>query len=258
VLATKPFQLNITGDSTLQLTRFALVNPTTDVPHPGYFDIDGFPPGGQTTKGIAELDGAFSTANFELRSKAGVGLTPLSFNPAVTGGNEFYGDVTIPSQPFLAYVTGSRSDGTAYQRVSDMEFEPQTVTVTAPAAVFFQPGMSYNYSFRVTNTGPSNTFRGFIADDQNPSWVGTSGPLLFTLGTNQNTTVTVQLNAPGSAVVGTLNNLSLAVSTGGSTFTGSKNFASVRTMVLPEPNAHVGLLVSIWLLGVLSRRRRGC
>jgi site-specific recombinase XerD len=46
-----------------------------------------------------------------------------------------------------------------------------------------------------------------IADDQNPSWVGyqVSGPMQFTLGTNQQATVTVQLNAPSNAPAGTLN-----------------------------------------------------
>lgn len=251
------FHLNVTGDSSLQLNRFTLAQDTSGLPHPGYFDIDGFPRAGQTIKGVAQLDGSFSTANFELRSRTGTPLGPsLNFSPDVAGSNEFFGDVLIPPVPFLAYVKGSLSDETQYQRVSAKDFAPQSVTVTAPPEQVGYVGLPVNYNFTVTNYGPAHTFNGLVADDKSPTWVNGHGFTDVFLGTNEETTIAVQLNVPNDTPAGTLNYLNVSFAAGGYNFTGVKNYATVKTLVVPEPNGTFGLIACVGFLVLLHQRRK--
>ncbi len=223
------FSFNVLGESPLSLDRFNFVEVAGRPGHQGYFDLPGFPVIGQTTTGAAEMSGDFATAAFDLRDKTGVSLQALSLAPEAAGASdEFFGSVQLPGQPFLVYVTGTRTNGERYQRVLAKTIQPQTVRVFAPVSQDLSPGGSVFYTFEVTNLGAANTFHLTASDDR--GFLASAAPTDFTLSTGQAIHVTVQLNTPAGAVVGTTDALTDAVES--TAPAGARNFAVVDSLVI--------------------------
>ncbi|HSS52910.1 MAG TPA: hypothetical protein VLX28_28535, partial [Thermoanaerobaculia bacterium] len=224
-----PFSFAVLGESPLSLDRFDFVEIAGRPGHQGYFDLPGFPAIGQTTTGAAELSGDFATAVFDLRDKTGASLRTLGLAPEAGGsGAEFFGDVQLPSQPFLVYVTGTRTNGEHYQRVLAKTVQPQTVRVSAPASQDLTPGIATVYTFDVTNLGAANTFHLTASDDH--AFLGSVAPADFTLSGGQTIHVSVQLNVPAGAVEGTTDALTVSVES--TAPAGARNFAVLDSLVV--------------------------
>lgn len=223
------FSFNVLGESSLSLDRFNFVEVSGRPGHQGYFSLPGFPVIGQTTTGAAEMSGDFATAVFDLRDKTGAPLATLSLAPEASGaGDEFFGDVQLPTQPFLVYVTGTRTNGERYQRVLAKTTQPQTVRVSAPASQDLAPGQSTFYTFEVTNFGAANTFHLTASDDR--GFVAAVTPTDFTLTTGQAVHVTVRLDVSRSAGEGTTDVLTVSVES--TAPAGARNFAVVDSQVV--------------------------
>ncbi|HEU4733958.1 MAG TPA: hypothetical protein VFT22_38970, partial [Kofleriaceae bacterium] len=225
---TGVFSLLTAGDSTLFPRSFDFVESAGRPDHEGLFPINGLPVAGVPSTGDGVIDGSFASAQFELRTKAGV----LLQNPSLARGtgrsvNEFIGHMSLPPTAFLVYITGLDSANNPFQRVMARTIQPQTVKVIAPPRQDLHPGQITSYVFQVQNLGANDTFRVFATDDLGFS-LGPSATILA-LNSKQTTNVTVQLQTPGSALVDTSDSLTVTVeSTGG---TGARNFAVITSLV---------------------------
>jgi len=146
--------------------------------------------------------------------------------------NEVTGSLTVPSTPFVVYMTGLDVNGVPYQRVKPGPFKPQTVQVTAPLTQNIGPGQTTTYSFQVKNFGPADTFVVKAADDH--GFVSGESPSVVALNTNQTASITVQLTPPAGTRLGTLD--SLTVNAQSVTNPAVANFAVLRSLVLPSSN----------------------
>ena len=223
------FSFGVLGESSLSLDRFDFVETAGRPGHQGYFGLPGFPVIGQTITGAAELSGDFATAVFDLRDKTGASLRTLGLALEAGGsGAEFFGDIQLPTQPFLVYVTGTRTNGEHYQRVLAKTTQPQTVRVSAPPSQDLTPGATTVYTFEVTNLGAANTFHLTASDDH--SFLGGIAVTDFALTSGQSIHVSVQLNVPAGAVEGTTDALTVSVES--TAPEGARNFAVLDSLVV--------------------------
>jgi hypothetical protein len=222
------FSFNVLGDSPFDFDRFAFVEVAGRPGHQGYFGIEGFPVIGQQSVAAAELTFGVPTAAFDWRDKTGasLGTLGLAVDPA-GNGNELYGEVQLPTRPFLVYATGTMANGEAFQRVISKTVQPQTVRIFAPVPRDLPPGQTSLYTFEVTNYGPANTFQ-FIAAD-NRRFVAGVSPQVFTLSQDQSVHVTVQLFVPTGTPEGTLDTLTASVESFAPA--GARNFAVLESVV---------------------------
>lgn len=231
VTASTTFSLNVSGEGKLDLSSFRFVEPRGRTGHQGMFPIAGLPLAGQTNTVDAVVSGAFNTAQFEFRSKAGAVVQSLSLSQgAGEFPGEFSGQVTLPDVPFLVYVTGADGSGATYQRVLPTMFTPQRVKITAPPSQDLRPGQTTTYTFQVKNLGPANTFNFTAVDDK--GFVSSVNPITFTLNTNETMDVMVQLQPPSNAVAST-DTLTARVESVGANPT--SNFAVVTSTVIVGP-----------------------
>ena len=240
------FSLNVSGESVLDLDSFRFVAAGGRPAHEGYFPIPGLPLAGQVTRVDALLSGGFRTAEFEMRSKDGSVLGPLSLSRG-TGvtENDFSADVTLPAVPFLVYVRGQDPEGLPYQRVRPASVRPQTVVISVPPSQDLRPGLSTSYTFTVTNLGPVDGFHFTGADDQ--GYLSGISPATFTLGSGESREVTVSLTPPDSALPGTSDTLTVNVQGDA----GSLNFAVVESTVAvgnqpPDCNSARADVTALW------------
>jgi hypothetical protein len=227
------FSLAVTGESNLDLSSFRFVEPGGRPGHEGFYPISGLPDAGATNTAAAVMDGDFDTAHFELRTKAGTVLQALSLNRgAGVAAMTFYGDVTLPNNSFLVYVTGLDAGGKPYQRTLPGIIKPQTVKIAVPPSQDLRAGQATTYTFTVKNLGPAGSFVFSAADDKH--FLGTVSPTTFTLATNGTQDVTVQLLTPTDTTPGTSDTLTVTVR---STTTDANNFAVVTSTVTEGGNA---------------------
>src|SRR6266404_5575049 len=225
VNGTGDFSVMVTGESPLDLNAFRFVKPSGRPGHEGFSPITGLPLAGQASTVDARLGDGFSTAQFELRTKAGALLQSFSLTPVTGTVDELAGTLTPPAASFLVYVTGLDSNGTAYRRVLPGIITPQTVQITAPTSQDLRPGQTTTYVFQVKNLGAADTFVFSGSDDR--GFLSSISPAVFALATNETRSVTVQLQTPAGAVPGTSDTLTVTVQGIG----GSNNFAVVRSAV---------------------------
>jgi von Willebrand factor A domain-containing protein 7 len=224
---TGNFSVAVSGESLLDLSSFRFVEPGGRPGHEGFFPIAGLPEAGGMSTVDAVMSGDFSTAQFELRTKAGAVLQTLGLTQgAGVAAQEFFGDVTLPNAAFLVYVTGSDINGKAYQRVLPGIIKPQTIKIIAPLGQDLHPSQTTTYTFQVKNLGPTDTFVFSGADDQ--SFLQSITPTTFTLDTNAIKTVAVRLQPPINALPGTSDTLTVTVQ---STTSDTNNFAVVTSTV---------------------------
>jgi hypothetical protein len=220
------FSLTVSGEGVLDFSSFRFVEAGGRPGHEGYFPITGLPPAGEEGTVDAVLSGEFNTANFELRSKTGAALQALNLALVPETTDEFSGKVTPPSTAFLVYVTGVDSAGAPYQRVLSGLVKPQSLKITAPPSEDLRPGHTTSYTFQVKNLGAADSFQFSGSDDKN--FLSSISQTTFTLAANETKNVTVQLNPPGNAPIGSSDTLTASVR---STTTTTNNFAVVVSTV---------------------------
>lgn len=202
--------LRVTGESTLDLTTFRFLaddGVSTDPTRFGVEPIDGFPVAGAPAGADAVLTDGFASARFDLRKPDGTLVQTLSLPRVVD--NEFAALVTVPSVPFLVYVTGTDVNGKAYQRMQPDLIEPQSVVVTAPPSQSLSPGTPSSFEFSVRNLGTAGTFTATASDDH--GYVQSSTPAELTVAAHATGTVTVVLQPPATVPDGTTDTLTVSV-----------------------------------------------
>jgi hypothetical protein len=228
VNGTGDVSVEVSGESSLDLSSCEFVEPGGRPGHEGFFPIDGLPLAGQEGTVDAVMSGDFNTAQFSLRSETGAVLQtfPLSLVPETT--DEFFGQITPPTSSFRVYVTGQDITGANYQRLLSASIRPQTVKIDAPTSQDLRPGQSLSYTFTVTNLGAPDTFSFTGSDDRN--YLTSVSPTVFSLNTNDSIDVTVQVQPPPDATPGTSDTLTVNVVTTGTTE--ASNFAVVTSVVI--------------------------
>lgn len=226
------FSLAVSGESTLDMASFRFVEIGGRPGHEGFFPIPGLPEAGSTSTANAIMDGDFTTAQFELRTKAGDVLQTLSMNrgSGVTS-QDFSGNVALPNISFLVYAKGTDVNGKDYQRTLPGIIKPQTVKIIAPLSQDLRPGHQTNYTFTAKNLGATDTFTFSGSDDR--GFLTSVSPTTFTLNTNEMRDVIVQLQPPINALPGTSDTLTVTVH---GTTTDANNFAVVTSTVATGNN----------------------
>src|SRR5262249_53133717 len=137
------YRLDVSGSSTLDMSRFRFVQNGGRDGHDSLFPIPGLPVAGVTGTADAVLTGRFSAPHFDLRRPDRSVLKPVSLAPFTNElPGEFAGPVDLPSEPFLAYVSGQDAGGHAFQRVLAKQIQPQNVSVVPPIRQDMHPGES--------------------------------------------------------------------------------------------------------------------
>ncbi|HEU4386744.1 MAG TPA: hypothetical protein VFV34_03025, partial [Blastocatellia bacterium] len=191
---TGDFSINVTGESPLDLSAFRFLKQSGRPGHEGFSPIDGLPIAGQPSTVDAHLGDGFTTASFELRSKAGALIQSFSLDPVTDTTDELAGTLTPPTASFLVYATGLDASGATYQRVLPDLVTPTTVQIVAPKSQDLRPGQTTTYIFQVKNLGAADTFVFAGSDDRR--FLSSISPTTFALGANETRDVTVQLTTP--------------------------------------------------------------
>ncbi|EPS44366.1 hypothetical protein H072_1638 [Dactylellina haptotyla CBS 200.50] len=118
------YSLQVTGISTLHFTRFTFLMYSDNVHHgfAGWIPTTVTPAAGDFTTANTRLDGGWKTATFDIRGEDGdvfqtLDLEHGSGEDGDMGVNDFIGNFTLPSCPFLVYVTGTDLTGAPFQRL---------------------------------------------------------------------------------------------------------------------------------------------
>ena len=201
--------VNVSGIAGLAFSSFKLARFGAQPPHQGLLSIDGEPGPGQSLYALAALTELSSAPQFQLRQKNFGLIGPLALEQDATDGGKFFGPITVPNSPFLAYATGTDSAGYPFQRLVSLMVSPQTVSLKPPAPQDLRPGMTTALMYQVRNDGAPATFSFAATDDQH--YIGSVSPASVTLGTGESSNVTVQLTPPASARIGSADNVTAAV-----------------------------------------------
>lgn len=232
------FFLDVSGDSKLFVSRFDFIEPGGRPGHEGVFPLIGKPLTGQMNQVVAQLTRDFSNVQFELRGKSGILIQTLSLTrDTSTTPNRFIGEVILPKTPFLVYMTGTDANGIKYQRAIPSMVDTQTIKIDPPAPEDLHSGQATNYIFRVTNFGPTGTFRLSGADDK--GYLRSINPSILTLGANESKDVVVVLQPPAESPIGISDTLTITVQSTGSD--GANNYAVVTSSVVGGGQADIGI-----------------
>jgi len=224
------YRLDVRGSSTLALSGFRFVQAGGRDGHEGVVPIAGLPGGGTAAIADTLLTAGFSTAQFDLRRPDGSHLQDLSLTPVADAPpGEFAGTVTVPGEPFLAYVAGQDSGGHAFQRVSPDLVQPESVSIAVPRRQDLHPGVATTYVFSVANAGADGTFDASAADDK--GFVASVTPSQVMVPAGGSANVTVVLQPPANAALGTSDALTVRAASTGTP--GLENFATLRSVVAP-------------------------
>lgn len=222
-----PTYVNVSGTSDLNFTSFRLARFAGQPPHQGLFAIDGEPLPGQSLYALAALTPGAASAQFKLRRKNFSAMTDLALEQDETDRGKYFGPITVPAEPFLAYVTGTDSGGNAYQRVVSLMVSPQTISITAPSPQDLRPGVSTSFIYQVRNAGPSDTFTLAAADDLH--FITSVSPTTLTLGTGESANVVVTLTPPLGTSIGSADTVTATVQSTSSVLL--RNSASLTSFV---------------------------
>ena len=121
VTANGNYTLDVSGISALHFTSFIFSELAGRPGHSGFFPIDGLPPYNIEIAAIGEIDGNFSTAEFDFRTPEGaltrtVPMTPGTGEFGDPPANSFFTLLTLTPGDFYVYLSGLDSAGKAYQR----------------------------------------------------------------------------------------------------------------------------------------------
>jgi hypothetical protein len=230
------YRLAVSGSSTLDLTRFRFVQDGGRDGHESVVPIPGLPVGGTAATAETLLTGAFSSPQFDLRRPDGTHLQDVTLSAVPDGPTgEFAGGVTLPAEPFLAYVTGQDGGGHAFQRVAPSLFQPQSVSIAVPRRQDLAAGMPTTYVFSVGNAGAAGTFDLIAADDK--GFVTSATPSQANLGAGASADFTVVLQPPADAATGTSD--ALTVRAASTSTPGLENFAVLTSVVVPTTSTTI-------------------
>jgi hypothetical protein len=247
------YRLSVSGSSLLDLTRFRFVQDGGRDGHESVVPIPGLPIGGAVATAETLLTGAFSSPQFDLRRPDGTHLQNVTL-PAVPDGptGQFAGTITLPGEPFLAYVTGQDGGGHAFQRVGRDLFEPQSVSIAVPLGQDLHAAMPTTYVFSVRNAGAAGTFD-LTATDVG-GFVTSATPSQANIGTGASADFTVVLQPPTDAATGTSDALTVRATSSGTP--GLENFAVLTSVVVPTTTTTVTPTTSTTTLPCTTPRCR--
>jgi hypothetical protein len=217
IQGTGSYSVAVLGKSTLALLSqlidfqdFNFVTLTGRPGHAGYFAIPGQPVIGDSQTVLAHLFGPGINISFSFVSAAGDTLLPLTLahgDPAAAS-TDFVGTTSLPAQSFRAMVTGVDAKGNAFQRIFVPLFRPQTVKVTPTTVVnTVAAGGTASLTYEVRNVGPAGSFQ-VAATDSGHFLTGIT-PSTLTLTNGATGVVTVNLNVPASATLGSLDSVTV-------------------------------------------------
>ena len=228
------YRLAVSGSSTLDLTRFRFVQDGGRDGHESVVPIPGLPVGGTAATAETLLTGAFSSPQFDFRRPDGTHLQDVTLSAVPDGPTgELAGEVTLPAEPFLAYVTGQDGGGHAFQRVAPSLFQPQSVSIAVPRRQDLAAGMPTTYVFSVGNAGAAGTFDLIATDDK--GFVTSATPSQANLGAGASADFTVVLQPPADAATGTSD--ALTVRAASTSTPGLENFAVLTSVVVPTTSS---------------------
>ena len=205
----QPTYVNVNGESDLKFSSFKFAEFGGQPPHQGLFNINGAPIAGQELYAVASITDGSASGLFKLRKKDFGIVKDIALDRDETDNRKFFGKVIVPTESFLAYVTGTDKSGAAYQRVVPVTVAPQTVAITAPSPQDLRPGKSTSLVYQVKNFGASAAFSFAVADDK--GYVTSVAPSSFTLNSNESINVTVVLNPGAGVPIGSSDTLTATV-----------------------------------------------
>jgi hypothetical protein len=226
------YRLEVSASSDVDLNRFRFVQSSGRDGHDGLFPIPGLPVGAVTGNVDAVLAGSVETVQFDLRRPDGEHIQDLSLAALATDAEEFAGSLTVPSEPFLPYVTGQDAGGHAFQRVVPKLIQPQSVSIVTPAREDLHAGAPTTYAFTVMNLGDAGTFNLTATDDK--GFIVSADPSQAVIPSGGSATLTVVLQPPANAPPGTSDALTVRAESANTP--GLGNFASLTSVVL-QPEA---------------------
>jgi hypothetical protein len=229
------YSLDVRGKTTRDLlsqfpnfSSFDFVTLTGRVAHEGYFPIPGQPVVGDTQTVVARVSGTTSNVAFSMVTEGGDPLQTITLAQGDPNAipDDFVGTIALPAQLFRVIATGKDASGVAFQRTIPMLFRPETVKVTPTNSLDGLPqGQSVSLTYVVQDVGAADTFN--LTSSDGKSFVTSVTPASLSLAAGGTGTVTVNLFAPQSAVVGTADAITLiATSASNPNVTNS----SVRTL----------------------------
>lgn len=226
------FSILVNGASDLSFPQFTFVEQRGRDGHSGAYPISGSPAPGKTLFALANVGTAASTRSYEFRTPGGAFLSRFTLDsndPADPTSQT--GPVVVPVGPFKIYAVGDDDRRTAYQRVIGSVFNPQTVSVVAPATVDLPIAQATTYIFSVTNSGAPDTFAFKALDDK--KFVTSVTPATALLASGASTLVTVVLSPPSSAPIGSVDTLTFSAASASNA--DSRNFAVLSSTVIAKP-----------------------
>ncbi len=204
-----PFSLLVNGASDLTFAQFRFVEQGGRPGHEGAFPITGSPTAGKPMAVQVSLGRPATAITYEFRTPEGELLSRFVLDgvdrsdPLVQSGQ-----VIVPSVPFKVHALGRDEGRSAFQRVIGNVISPQTVSVTAPAAVPLPRGQATTYRFAVHNAGAADTFAFSALDDK--GFVRSVTPTTATIASGDIALVTVSLSPPASTRSGTVDTLTFS------------------------------------------------
>jgi len=187
--------VSVTGASTFSLesAQFVAASDVSGDPEAEYQGpITGTPAAGDEIGLDALLGKGYASAVFELRRPDGSVIEKLSLSEYES---EFYGPITVPTEPFRVFVTGKEASGEDFVRVRSDLITPSTVTVTAPDVVEIPAGQVTTLEFKVHNSGAAGTFTPSGVDDLGYVTSVTPSPLELEEGAEGTLSVTLEPSA---------------------------------------------------------------
>jgi hypothetical protein len=130
IQGTGSFYCDARGVSPLHFTSFDFVELRGRPGHTGYYPInDTLVAYDHAVAAVAYLDGAFSTATFDLRGPGNNHLVDANMkqgsgDEGAAPSNNFFGEMQLVAGTLYAYVKGVDSSGVPYQRVRQGVFTP--------------------------------------------------------------------------------------------------------------------------------------
>lgn len=191
------FSVSASVNSSLALSRFEFVELTGRPAHEGLFRIPGQPLAGIAQLALANVTGGYQTAAFRLIAENGDTLQAIEMNRGNqdAADEDYVGTITPPSVPFLVAVSGSDSQGKAYQRLLPKLFRVQTMEIrpqSLPARIY--PGGKSELGYKVKNLGPAGVFR--LGVSSGGGLGSAMSPEVITLETGASADVIVQITVP--------------------------------------------------------------
>jgi hypothetical protein len=167
--------------------------------HEGFFRIDGQPVAGKPAMIRASISAEGTTnTEFYLASERGEIIQRLQMRSIDAAGEEFFGMVDLPNEPFRVAVTGIDGNGKQYQRFYASLFRAESLEVSWNRSFDeLQAGSTRQAQFTIRNAGGNGTFKVTAVDAHH--FAVKVEPAELTLASGQSGTVLINLSVPAGA-----------------------------------------------------------